>query len=220
MGMDLSQGGHLSHGSSVNRSGKLYKAIHFNVDPQTEQINYEKIEALAQEHKPKIIIAGYSSYPWVPDWARFRAIADSVGALLLADISPSSAWSPAGHPPVGMHILHDQNFSPWCRDPDGALARRWTGPYFPASRAGRTCTFLPRWPCTSNWLKLTDSAPCRSRSTRTLSPERAAHKRGLRAVFGGSDTHLTNIDRKTIVGPMARPSPAIWLPASSISSAW
>ena len=80
LGMNLLHGGHLSHGSPVNRSGKLYNAVHYTVDPETEQINYDQIEALAKEHKPKVIIAGYSSYPWQVDWKRFRAIADAVGA--------------------------------------------------------------------------------------------------------------------------------------------
>ncbi|HZW02442.1 MAG TPA: hypothetical protein VFF68_00840, partial [Anaerolineaceae bacterium] len=87
LGMNLLHGGHLSHGSSVNRSGKLFNVVHYNVDPTTEQIDYDRVEALAREHQPKIIIAGYSSYPWVPDWARFRMIADLVGATFLADVS-------------------------------------------------------------------------------------------------------------------------------------
>ncbi len=70
--MNLLHGGHLSHGSSVNRSGKLYHVVHYTVDPTTEQIDYAAVEALAKENKPKIIIAGYSSYPWAPDWARFQ----------------------------------------------------------------------------------------------------------------------------------------------------
>ena len=87
MGMSLLHGGHLSHGSSVNRSGKFYNAVHYTVDPKTEQIDYDAVEALAQKHKPKFIIAGYSSYPWTVDWARFKEIAKSVGAYLFADIA-------------------------------------------------------------------------------------------------------------------------------------
>ena len=80
MGMNLLHGGHLSHGSRVNRSGKYYNAIHYPVDPDTEQINYDQVGEIADEFKPKFIIAGYSSYPWKVDWGRFREIADSVGA--------------------------------------------------------------------------------------------------------------------------------------------
>jgi glycine hydroxymethyltransferase len=85
--MNLLHGGHLTHGSSVNRSGKLYKVFHYNVDPITEKIDYDKVEEIAKECTPKVIICGYSSYPWVPDWKRFRDIADKVGAYLLADAS-------------------------------------------------------------------------------------------------------------------------------------
>ncbi len=87
MGMSLLHGGHLTHGSSVNRSGKFYNAVHYVVDPVTEQIDYAAIADLAQQHKPKFIIAGYSSYPWAVDWAKFKEIAKSVGAYLFADIA-------------------------------------------------------------------------------------------------------------------------------------
>jgi len=80
MGMDLLHGGHLSHGSHVNRSGKYYNIISYGIDAETEQIDYDVIRELAIEHKPKMIIAGFSSYSWVPDWKKFREIADEVGA--------------------------------------------------------------------------------------------------------------------------------------------
>ena len=96
MGMDLLHGGHLTHGSPVNRSGKLYNAVHYTVDPVTEQINYDAVEELARKTSPKFIIAGYSSYPWAVDWKRFRAIADETVAkappdgytLLMGNIGP------------------------------------------------------------------------------------------------------------------------------------
>ena len=87
MGMNLFSGGHLTHGSSVNRSGKLYKVIHYNVNAETEKIDYDALQELAIRNKPRVIIAGYSSYPWVPDWKKFREIANSVGAYLFADVS-------------------------------------------------------------------------------------------------------------------------------------
>src|SRR5690606_39149193 len=87
MGMDLLQGGHLTHGSPVARSGKFYNAVSYGVDPETERLDYDAIRALAVEHKPKIIIAGYTSYPSAPDWHKFRAIADEVGPYLLADVA-------------------------------------------------------------------------------------------------------------------------------------
>ena len=119
MGMDLLHGGHLTHGSPANRSGKLYKIVSYGIDPQTERLNYDQIEALAREAKPKMIIAGYTSYPWMPDWARFRQIADAVGAYLLADISHIAGMvaagvvpSPVGHAHVVSFTTHKTLYGP------------------------------------------------------------------------------------------------------------
>ena len=87
LGMALDQGGHLTHGSKVNFSGKLYHFIPYGVRQDTETIDYDALEQLAQEHKPKLIVAGFSAYPRHLDFARFRQIADGVGALLMADIA-------------------------------------------------------------------------------------------------------------------------------------
>jgi glycine hydroxymethyltransferase len=87
MGMDLSHGGHLTHGSPVNVSGKWFKVHHYGVNPQTEQLDYDRIRELALEHRPKLLICGYSAYPRIIDFEKFRAIADEVGAYLLADIA-------------------------------------------------------------------------------------------------------------------------------------
>ena len=87
MGMRLDQGGHLTHGSPVNFSGKLYNFVAYGVDRESETIDYDEVEKLALEHKPKIIVAGYSSYSRQIDFARFRAIADMVGATLMVDMA-------------------------------------------------------------------------------------------------------------------------------------
>jgi len=87
LGMALPHGGHLTHGSSVNFSGKLYRAMHYGLDIQTGLINYDELEAMAIEHKPKLIIAGFSAYSQVIDWERFRKIATHVGAWLMADMA-------------------------------------------------------------------------------------------------------------------------------------
>ncbi len=87
LGMALDQGGHLTHGSKVNFSGKLYNFVSYGVDRETEQIDYDEVERLAKEHQPKLIVSGFSAYPRRLDFARFREIADSVGALLMADIA-------------------------------------------------------------------------------------------------------------------------------------
>ena len=105
MGLNLLHGGHLSHGSSVNRSGKWFKAVHYAVD-EKEKLDYDKIRAQALEAKPKLIIAGYSSYSWIPDWKKFRAIADEVGAYFLADISHIGGLVAAGVVPSPIGIAH------------------------------------------------------------------------------------------------------------------
>lgn len=87
LGMALDQGGHLTHGSKVNFSGKLYNFVSYGVTRETETIDYDALERLAQEHQPKLIVAGFSAYSRKLDFARFRQIADSVGALLMADIA-------------------------------------------------------------------------------------------------------------------------------------
>ncbi len=95
LGMDLSAGGHLTHGCPVNSSGKTYHAIAYGVNNEG-LIDYDAVRALAVEHKPKLIIAGFSAYPGILDWAKFRAIADEVGAYLLADIAHVAGLIAAG----------------------------------------------------------------------------------------------------------------------------
>lgn len=87
MGMDLSHGGHLTHGSPVNVSGKWFQVCHYGVNPETEQLDFEQIRELALKHRPKLLICGYSAYPRVIDFVKFRQIADEIGAYLLADIA-------------------------------------------------------------------------------------------------------------------------------------
>jgi len=87
LGMNLDHGGHLSHGHPLNYSGKMFNIIPYGVDPSTEEIDMAKLAKLAKEHKPKMIIAGFSAYPRNLDWKGFREIADDVGAILMADIA-------------------------------------------------------------------------------------------------------------------------------------
>lgn len=96
LGMSLSHGGHLTHGSSVNFSGKTYRAIHYGLDVNTGLIDYDALEAMAIEHRPNLIIAGFSAYSQVLDWARFREIASKVGAWLMADMAHVAGLVAAG----------------------------------------------------------------------------------------------------------------------------
>jgi glycine hydroxymethyltransferase len=99
MGMDLSHGGHLTHGSPVNVSGKWFKVVQYGVNQETEQLDFEQIRALALKERPKLIICGYSAYPRTIDFVKFRAIADEVGAYLLADIAHIAGLVATGHHP-------------------------------------------------------------------------------------------------------------------------
>lgn len=99
LAMNLSEGGHLTHGSPVNFSGILYNVVHYGVDPDSGRINYEEVERLAKEHKPKLILAGASCYARIIDFERFRSIADSVGAVLMVDMAHIAGLVASGEHP-------------------------------------------------------------------------------------------------------------------------
>ncbi|WP_299491929.1 serine hydroxymethyltransferase [Acaryochloris sp. IP29b_bin.137] len=99
MGMDLSHGGHLTHGSPVNVSGKWFNVVQYGVDPETEQLNFDTIRELALKHRPKMIVCGYSAYPRLIDFERFRAIADEIDAYLMADVAHIAGLVASGHHP-------------------------------------------------------------------------------------------------------------------------
>ena len=104
LGMSLADGGHLTHGSKVNFSGKIYHAVQYGLNPDTGEIDYEQVEALADEHKPKMILAGFSAYSRVVDWQRFRDIADKVGAYLMVDMAHVAGLVAAGEYPNPVQI--------------------------------------------------------------------------------------------------------------------
>jgi glycine hydroxymethyltransferase len=106
LGMDLSHGGHLTHGSPVNVSGKWFRAVHYGVDRDSQQLDMAAVRTLALEHRPKLIVCGYSAYPRTIDFAAFRAIADEVGAYLLADIAHIAGLVAAGLHPSPLPHCH------------------------------------------------------------------------------------------------------------------
>ena len=106
LGMDLSHGGHLTHGSPVNFSGRLYNIVSYHVKKETGTIDYEEVERLAKEHKPAVIMAGASAYPRIIDFPRFRAIADEVGAKLVVDMAHIAGLVATGHHPSPIPYAH------------------------------------------------------------------------------------------------------------------
>jgi glycine hydroxymethyltransferase len=123
LGMSLSDGGHLTHGSHVNFSGKIYNAVPYGLNEETGQIDYDQVEALAREHKPKMIIAGFSAYSQIVDWQRFRDIADEVGAYFFVDMAHVAGLVAAGlYPnPVGIADVVTTTTHKTLRGPRGGL---------------------------------------------------------------------------------------------------
>jgi glycine hydroxymethyltransferase len=123
LGMELTQGGHLTHGSPVSFSGQFYKFVHYGVDPESERIDYDNVEALAKEHRPKLIVAGASAYSRIIDWQRFAEIARSVDAYFMADIAHIAGLVAGGvHPsPVPYADVVTTTTHKSLRGPRGAL---------------------------------------------------------------------------------------------------
>lgn len=123
LGMSLDHGGHLTHGAKVNFSGKLFKAVQYGLNPATGEIDYDQVERLAQEHRPRLVIAGFSAYSRVIDWARFRKIADSVGAYFLVDMAHVAGLVAAGvYPsPVGIADVTTTTTHKTLRGPRGGM---------------------------------------------------------------------------------------------------
>ena len=211
MGMDLLHGGHLSHGSKVNRSGKYYNIVHYTVDPDTEQIDYDAVETLAKEAQPRMIIAGYSSYSWAPDWGRFRQIADSVGAYLLADIAhiagmvaASTCNSPVGIADVIMFTTHKSMCGPRgaaILTTSRQLARKIDRAVFPGEQGGPHINTIA---AQATAFKLANTDQFRQLQAQVLENSltitETLQQEGFRIAYGGTNTHLTNIDCKSVVG--------------------
>jgi glycine hydroxymethyltransferase len=211
LGMNLLFGGHLSHGSRVNRSGKWFNAVHYSINPETEQLDYDQIRSLALEHKPKLMIAGYSSYSWVPDWKKFREIADEVGAYLLADISHIGGLVAAGVVPSPIGIAHvvmstthkslDGPRGAVLMTTDATIAKKIDKAVFPGEQGGPHVNVFAALALT---FKLSQTEQFKRLQAQTVKNAVAMvdqfKKRGLVIPFGGTDTHLINIDCNTIVG--------------------
>ncbi|MDG1495740.1 MAG: serine hydroxymethyltransferase [Porticoccaceae bacterium] len=149
LGMSLADGGHLTHGAKPNFSGKLYKAVQYGLDTETGLIDYDQVEALAVEHKPAMIIAGFSAYSGIMDWARFREIADKVGAYLMVDMAHVSGLIAAGvypNPVPHAHVVTSTTHKT-LRGPRGGIiitndedvAKKCNSAVFPGGQGGPLC---------------------------------------------------------------------------------
>lgn len=145
LGMSLDEGGHLTHGSPVNFSGKLFNFVSYGLNPETETIDYDQVEALAKEHKPKMIVAGASAYPRTIDFKRFREIADSVGALFMVDMAHIAGLIAGGHHPnpVGIADFVTSTTHKTLRGPRGGIilsneewAKKLNSNIFPGIQGG------------------------------------------------------------------------------------
>jgi glycine hydroxymethyltransferase len=209
LGMDLSHGGHLTHGSPVNVSGKWFKAVHYGVDPDTQQLNFESIRQLALEHRPKLIVCGYSAYPRTIDFQGFRAIADEVGAYLLADMAHIAGLVAAGvHPnPVPVCDVVTTTTHKTLRGPRGGLilcrdaefAKQFDKAVFPGSQGGPLEHVIAA--------KAVAFGEALQPSFRVYSQQVVANaqalasriqERGIAVVSGGTDNHLVLLDLRSI----------------------
>ena len=210
IGLDLLHGGHLSHGSPVNRSGKWFKAVHYSVGAD-ERLDYEAIRALALEAKPKLLIAGYSSYSWVPDWKKFREIANEVGAYFLADISHIGGVVAAGvvPSPVGIADVVMSTTHKSLDGPRGAVlmttkaevAKKIDKAVFPGEQGGPHVNVFAGLALT---FKLAQTKQFKQLQAQTIKNAQAMAdqftKRGLRVPFGGTNCHMLNVDCSSVVG--------------------
>ncbi len=204
LGLSLPHGGHLTHGSPVNVSGKWFHVVAYGVDPATEHIDYDAAERLAHEHKPKLIVAGASAYSRVIDWARFRAIADAVGAYLMADMAHYAGLIAAGiYPsPVGVAHFVTSTTHKTLRGPRGGLilagaehAKLINSAVFPGIQGGPLMHVIAakavafKEALTHEFRVYQERVVENARVLATVLQDR-----GLRIVSGGTDSHLFLVD--------------------------
>jgi glycine hydroxymethyltransferase len=204
LSLDLSHGGHLSHGFKVSLSGKMYNVIHYTVDPKTETFNFDTIRELAEQHKPKLIVTGASAYPRTIDFAKFSEIAKSVGAYLMADIAHISGLVAAGlHPsPVPVCEFVTTTTHKTLRGPRGGLimtkadfAKKVDSAVFPGLQGGPLMNTIA-----AKAVAFGEALTPEFKQYQKQIIENAAvlaselKSRGYRLVAGGTDNHLMLVD--------------------------
>jgi glycine hydroxymethyltransferase len=203
LGMSLAHGGHLTHGASVNLSGRIYQAFHYGLN-EREEIDYEQVEHLAKGHKPKLIVAGASAYSLAIDWKRFRRIADSVGAYLMADIAHPAGLIAAGlYPsPIGIADFVTSTTHKTLRGPRGGLllasnehAKALNAAVFPQLQGGPLMHVIAakavafKEAMTKDFKRYQEEVLNNARVMAKVLAER-----GLRIVSGRTDCHLCLVD--------------------------
>ncbi|MEJ7670074.1 MAG: serine hydroxymethyltransferase [Casimicrobiaceae bacterium] len=215
LGMSLPEGGHLTHGSPVNVSGKWFNVIAYGLDSETELIDYEAVERLAGQHKPKLIIAGASAYSRIIDWKRFRAIADATGAALMVDMAHYAGLIAAGlYPsPVGIADYTTSTTHKTLRGPRGGfvLARAAhekaiNSAVFPGLQGGPLMHVIAAKAVTFGEALQLDFKVYQERvleNARVMA--KVLQDRGLRIVSGGTDSHMFLVDlrAKKVTGKAA-----------------
>jgi glycine hydroxymethyltransferase len=206
LGMSLDHGGHLTHGAKVNFSGRVFKAVQYGLDPATGEIDYAQVERLAHEHRPKLIIAGFSAYSRIVDWARFRAIADAVGAWFLVDMAHVAGLvaagvypSPVPHADVVTTTTHKTLRGPRggliLARPNDELAKKFNSLIFPGTQGGplmhviaaKAVAFLEA-------LQPEFAGYQRQVVANARAMAAALAARGVKIVSGGTDNHLFLVD--------------------------
>lgn len=206
LGMSLDHGGHLTHGASVSFSGRIYKAVQYGLNPETGEIDYDEVERLALEHRPRMIVAGFSAYSRVIDWARFRAIADKAGAWLLVDMAHVAGLvaagvypSPVPHADVVTTTTHKTLRGPRggliLAHADEALNKKLNFSVFPESQGGPLMHVIA---AKAICFKEAMEDDFRRYQQQVVDNARAMVdtfvKRGLKVVSGGTDDHLFLVD--------------------------
>ena len=207
LGMSLAHGGHLTHGSHVNFSGKTYNAVQYGLNEETGEIDYDQVEALAQEHKPKMIIGGFSAYSGIVDWQRFRAIADSVGAFLLVDMAHVAGLVAAGvypNPLPHAHVVttttHKTLAGPRgglilsaCGDED--IYKKLNSSVFPGNQGGPLCHVVAaKAVAFKEALQPEFKTYQQQVVTNAKAMVEVLQARGYNVVSGGTDNHLFLVD--------------------------
>ena len=204
LGMDLSHGGHLTHGSPVNISGKYYNFVSYGVDPQTEMIDYEQVRRLALAHKPKLLVAGASAYPRTLDFAKFRAIADEVGAVFMVDMAHIAGLVAAGEhmSPIPYADVVTTTTHKTLRGPRGGMilckeqyAKAIDKAIFPGMQGGPLMHVIAaKAICLKEALAPEFKTYARQVVKNAAALAKGLTERGVRLVSGGTDNHLMLVD--------------------------